>query len=134
MIKFTYERQESKVFGTICRPIAEVFFRKRDTDRWVKMSLIIDSGADVTLLPKMYARTLGIDINECEEQETRGVGGSVKIYLCDKLQARLNGTRLQAKVGFVDTADLPPLLGRIDFFDFFEICFRKREIVFEQAS
>ena len=47
MIKFGYERQESSLLGVIFRPIAEIYIKKKGEE--------IDSGADVTLLPSMYA-------------------------------------------------------------------------------
>lgn len=35
-----------------------------------------------------------------------------------------------AMVGFIDSDDLPPLMGRTDFFNRFEVCFKKDEVIF----
>ncbi len=81
MIKFGYERQESSLLGVIFRPIAEIYIKKKGEEKWYRVLMIIDSGADVTLLPSMYAGILGVDLNECKKQKTRGIGGFAYLYL-----------------------------------------------------
>lgn len=132
VIKFPYERQESKIFGTILRPIAEIYFQKRG-GKWLRISMIVDSGADITLLPKMYAGVLGIDTNECRKEETKGVGGEAEIYLCKDLVVKIGEGELNIVAGFIDE-DIPPLMGRADFFNTFEVCFKKDELVFKEKE
>jgi len=128
VIKFGYERQESSLLGVIFRPIAEIYIKKKGEEKWYRVLMIIDSGADVTLLPSMYAGILGVDLNECKKQKTRGIGGFADVYITD-MEARIGGEKMRTFVGFIE-GDIPPLMGRTDFFGTFEVFFKRDEILF----
>ncbi len=128
MIKIGYEKQESSLFGVIFRPVAEIYLKKKGEEKRYKISTIIDSGADVTLLPGMYAGILGVDLKECTKQKTRGIGGFADIYIT-KMEARIGSEEIRTFVGFIE-GDIPPLMGRTDFFRKFEIYFKTNEILF----
>ena len=66
--------------GTIWRPYATVMIRGSN-QRWISVEMVVDSGADHTLLPGRYAALLGIDLHACVKRATAGVGGPENIYL-----------------------------------------------------
>lgn len=82
LVKFKYEKEDSPLFGTIHRPVADVFMKNVKTGRWQPMTALVDSGADYTLLPFWFSAPLGIDLaHDCEKGSTIGVGGEVDVYL-----------------------------------------------------
>ena len=45
--------------------------------------MIVDTGADYTLLPRFLAPVLGIDLNkDCQKLKTSGVGGEERVFFC----------------------------------------------------
>lgn len=82
VVKFDYEKEDSPLFGTIYRPVADVLLQNIKTRRWQPVTMLVDSGADYTLLPFWFSVPLGIDLaRDCEEETTLGVGGEVGVYL-----------------------------------------------------
>lgn len=75
-ITFKFEKAHSRIFGAIHRPVAVVEFQSRRSKKWTKVKVLVDSGADYTLLPWFLAEDLEIDPEkDCDLFETRGVGG-----------------------------------------------------------
>ena len=93
---------------------------------------LIDSGADVSVIPKEVAELLGLDINKNKE-EARGIGGKVPA-----IQTNINieigkpheiyNFNIPVKVIMSDMdEEIPILLGRVGFFDKFIIIFNQKE-------
>jgi hypothetical protein len=96
--------------------------------------MIIDTGADYTIMPKRYAPLLGIDVNvDCIEHGTQGIGGSETVYLCHDVTVRLGHWERRIPLGFLDRDDIPPLLGRQDFLETFRVIFEGHETIFVQS-
>ena len=95
--------------------------------------MIIDTGADYTLLPRFLASLLGIDFaKDCRIIDTQGVGGSSRVYLFkDKIKVRIGDFHRQIPLGFLDNDYIPPLLGRHEFFETFRVVFEKFNTTFE---
>jgi predicted aspartyl protease len=93
---------------------------------------LLDSGADISVIPKDVADLLGLDLTG-EKEETRGIGGKVPAVQ-SKLTIELGKPHegytydLPVKV-ILDGADeeIPILLGRAGFFDKFIITFNQKE-------
>ncbi|KKR87358.1 hypothetical protein A2875_02745 [Candidatus Gottesmanbacteria bacterium RIFCSPHIGHO2_01_FULL_46_14] len=120
-IRFPFERERSSLFGWVYRPYAVVSFWSKKWDEWLDIGMIVDSGADYTMLPRTYIAELGIDgKHETRELSTRGVGGSSRVYLLRrKHRIKLGRWERQIPLGFIDAIDIPPLLGRQDFMETF---------------
>lgn len=112
-VKFPFEVRSSGIFGPIRRPIAKVDFWSRVRNDWVELIMLVDTGADYTLLPKFYAEDLGINLErESVPYTTLGVGGSETVYLLKELRAKLGRWEFSPPVGFLERDNIPPLLGR----------------------
>ncbi len=129
-VSFDYEDKGLCRWGRIYRPIAKVIF-KHTNDRTAFVAMVVDTGADYTILPRNIAQRLKIDFSkDCEESVTTGVGGSKKIYfLKTKLETDLGGIKNKVPVAFFDSDDVPPLLGRLGFLELFETTFTKNKKV-----
>jgi hypothetical protein len=128
---FTFHKIQSDIFGWIYRPYAEViFYGKHGQPRIITM--VVDTGADYTILPRREAAILGYDLSQdCVAQTTFGVGGPQTVYLLKRTEIELAETKLTIPVGFLDSNNVPPLLGRHQFIELFKTCFNNHVVSFE---
>ena len=121
-LRFPFDKSPSEILGYVYRPIAKVHFWSRKINGWVEVIMIVDTGADYTLLPRFYATDLGIDLKkECKAHWTGGIGGREKVYLFRKAKVRLGKWERIVPIGFLDRDDIPPLLGRQGFLETFNV-------------
>ena len=75
--------------------------------------MLVDTGADYTLLPQHYASHLGIHLDRDRHVfETMGIGGSERVYLVRRWPMQLGPWEREIPLGFLTRNDIPPLLGR----------------------
>lgn len=113
-IVFPYEEKKSNIFPKVRRPVAEVYFYSKLTGGWLRYKMIVDSGADYTILPRYCSVDLGINLNtDCLKKVTSGVGGQETVWFL-KRRAKIKIADFQAKIplGFINSDEIPPLLGR----------------------
>lgn len=130
---FPYRLEKSKLTpeGTLPRPVAEVEILG-PSGQWVKFAPYVDSGADITLVPREAGDLLGLDVATGEEREVTGVGGAkLKVHI-HTLRMRLAGVEFGARIGFAHADGwVPYLLGRLDIFERFDISFEQGRVCFE---
>lgn len=126
-ILFPYEEKRSNIFKVVKRPIALVDIWSTNLNKFLTYSFIVDTGADYTLLPKTIAKDLGIDIlKDCYPYESKGIGGKEQVYfLKKKISIMIGEVKRQIPIGFLQRDDIPPLLGRHQCLDTFEVLFSK---------
>jgi|SRR3989338_11537053 len=93
-------------------------------------TVLIDSGADVSAVPKHVAELIGLNISG-EKEEAFGIGGAVpavesKMHLEFGKSHERYSFDIPVKVILAD-CDFPPLIGRNGFFDKFVISFKQSE-------
>lgn len=122
-IVFPYEEKESNIFPKIRRPIADVYFWSKLTKGWLRYKMIVDSGADYTILPYYCSVDLGINLNsDCLKKETSGVGGQETVwFLKRKAKIKIADSQIKIPLGFINSNDIPPLLGREGCLNLFRI-------------
>jgi len=132
MITFRYKEEPVGATQIIKRPVADVYLRRKD-GTWIEFHPYIDSGADVTLIPLTLGKLLGFSVDDQKIEEIGGIRGSVPIVY-KKNRIRIGNMELTAKLGWALSEDVPPLLGRSDIFEVFNITFRQSEgiITFEK--
>lgn len=95
---------------------------------------LVDSGADITALPKGIAEILGLDLSG-EREDVIGIGGKVpavnstcNIIIKGRGKHETYSFLLHVKVILEEKEDnFPVLLGRKDFFENFDITFKEKE-------
>ena len=135
MITFKYRAERGEFDEVVYRPVATVEFLSRNGE-WIRAHPYIDSGADVTLLPLSLGRLLGLEIKGEELRELRGVSGHGVPVVFYSLCIKIGSFDFEAHVAWALIEEVPPLLGRSDVFDHFDVTFkqRDREIVFEERN
>ncbi len=129
-LTFPFEKSSSPILGKIYRPIAQVFFFSKIKNRWYGAWMIVDTGADYTLLPKYFSVRLGVNLKkDCKVFKTAGIGGEEKVYLLKGARVKLGKWEKRIPVGFLDRDEVPPLLGRYSFMEKFETLFSTNHTV-----
>jgi hypothetical protein len=93
---------------------------------------LIDSGADQIIMPATFADIFGIDRSSCPERSIVGVSMEPMVGFVGQLWLRIERQReaFLAPVVFID-ADVPVLLGRERFFDYYRVKFYQDKNIFE---
>lgn len=130
-VKFSFENAGQGTFGRILRPIAKVTFKSSSVEKWVDVWMIVDTGADYTILPRHFSEKLRISLEkDCIKDVTKGVGGEQAVYLCkSKIQAKIGSLERNVPLAFLDSDEVPPLLGRLGFLETFNTEFLRSHVV-----
>lgn len=126
-LTFDFERPYDLVANH--RPLTLVNFRNEDPTShrligFVRVACLVDSGADVTLLPAAMAVPLGIDLSTLPRRPMMGVGGRAYGTGAQQLRAEICGKWVPVPVSFM-APELrhTAILGRAGAFDAMNIVF-----------
>lgn len=126
MIIFKYKSEPSKIKDKfILRPVADVFIKSK-SGKWIKFNPYIDSGADVTLIPLSLGKLIGLTIDDKKIEQIGGIRGSVPViyFKCD---VKIGEIQFPAQIAWALIEEVPPLLGRTDVFDKFNVEFKQKD-------
>ncbi|MBI4999826.1 aspartyl protease family protein [Candidatus Gottesmanbacteria bacterium] len=130
VLKFPFRKEKSSVLGTIYRPVARVLFWSNKISDWVAVRMVVDTGADYTLLPRFMADELGTSLEkDCRIFTTYGIGGGERVYFLPKIKVRLGNWERMISIGFLERNEIPPLMGRHLFLETFETLFSSSHTV-----
>lgn len=125
MIVFNYKKRPTRIPGQfIYRPVAEVYLRYK-LGKWLRFNPYIDSGADNTLVPLSVGKLLGLELDKNKIEEVKGIKGNIPV-IYHKVNVGIGEFTLQVHIAWALVEDVPPLLGRTDIFDFFNITFKQK--------
>ncbi len=130
-VKFAFENAGKSFFGPVHRPIAKVSFKSLKNSIWTTTWMVVDSGADFTILPQYLSKDLEISLeDDCVKDITAGVGGEQNIYLCkNKIKAKIGPFEKEVPLAFFDSNEVPALMGRLGFLETFNTEFLKSHLV-----
>jgi predicted aspartyl protease len=97
---------------------------------------LVDSGADITLLPRSLAGEIGVVLKQCAVSVTQGVEGrGMRIYL-SQVKIQIGHWDMHIRCAFADHDRVPPLLGRLDVFSRCDITFsaKRHLVIFEKRA
>jgi hypothetical protein len=125
-LTFDYYRQYDRVVGQ--RPLMMVNFRNIDptTRRLIgaaRVLVMVDSGADVTMLPETVALGLGVRTSTLPIYPMSGIGGVSACRGEQTLLAELCGSWVPVPVVFFPVGGHLPLLGRKGAFHAMKVAF-----------
>lgn len=93
--------------------------------------MVVDTGADYTILPRHFCEKLRISLErDCIKDITFGVGGEQIIYFYkSKVKAKIRNLERDIPLAFLDNNEVPALLGRLGFLETFDAEFLKTHFV-----
>ena len=125
-VEFDFKKEESRIFGPILRPVARVILINNEKE--VAEHLYVDSGADVSLIPKSVGDWLGFNVEKEDSiTEIKGIGERGVPIIIKKLKIRIGEKLLETRIAWALIEEVPLLLGRTDVFNLFDICFKKNK-------
>lgn len=132
MIVFHYKEEEGRRQQVVKRPVADIWLQKGNT--WIEFHPYIDSGADVSLIPLSLGELLGFKVDKDEIEEIGGIRGAVPV-IYKKWPIKIGERILEILLAWALIEEVPPLLGRADIFEVFEVIFRQKEgeIIFKEV-
>lgn len=132
MIEFSYQEEYSDKFGPIFRPVAPILLTNpKKSDKFIFVTMYIDSGADVTMIPLKAGEVLGFNYEKKKVFQMHGISGSLSCIL-EKAQIKIGERSFTADITWALTDNAPFLLGRRNIFEHFKIIFneKKKKITF----
>lgn len=118
---FPYQRNSAGDFF----PVIDLFVSKND--RTVRIFVLVDSGATVSIFKEDVAEQIGITIENGKETYLGGVGGRIKGYI-HKLEVEVAGKKFLCPIVFSHEYTISfNLLGREAFFRQFKIIFEEKK-------
>ncbi|HLC80566.1 MAG TPA: hypothetical protein VJG31_02230 [Candidatus Nanoarchaeia archaeon] len=125
-VEFSFREEHSSIFGPINRPVVEVVYFNRDKE--VEGIPYLDSGADVSLIPKSLGEFLGLSMEKGDSiSEMKGVGEIGIPVIIKKINLRIGTKVLDTRIAWALIEEVPLLIGRIDIFNIFDITFKRNE-------
>ncbi|PIR43320.1 hypothetical protein COV24_03280 [candidate division WWE3 bacterium CG10_big_fil_rev_8_21_14_0_10_32_10] len=109
-------------------PVCEVNFIINNQNGPYKTFMIIDSGADISIIPKTIGEDLGL--KKTDLHYLGGVGGRVGYYI-NYINVELAGKNFTIPVAWLTNDSVPMLLGRKGVFSEFDICFKEKQEIVE---
>jgi hypothetical protein len=125
MIRFEFQKALSKRFGLILQPIIPITLTgdKRSVDVYA----ILDSGADISVIPFSVGQTIGLELDLTRRSEVQGIGEGKLPYVLSSAKIRIRDVETTARIGWALIEEVPLILGRLDVFQNFSIEFREFE-------
>lgn len=114
--------------GLIPVPLIPVKIQYKNS-KPVDTLLLLDSGADFSMIPRNFAEGLGIDCERLPVTSTSGVGGECKVgetavYISFGQRGENYEFKIPVQIPLDPKIQIVPLLGRIPLFYEFDISFR----------
>jgi len=123
-IDFDYRKEESRILGEIMRPVARVILAYHQ--KKLVEYLYVDSGADVSLIPKSVGDWLGFIIEKEDKlTEIKGTGERGVPIIIKNIHMQIGEKQFETRVAWALIEDVPMLLGREDVFPLFDVYFKK---------
>lgn len=125
-VEFDFREEKSRIFGSILRPVAALTFINNGKE--IFESVYVDSGADISLIPKSVGEALGFKIEDIDKiNEIKGIGERGIPIIEKKVKIKIGDKLFGIRVAWALIEEVPLLLGRTDIFNLFDICFKKNK-------
>lgn len=127
-LEFDFREGHSRIFGKVFRPFTSVTLKNggKETSQF----MLVDSGADLTLISKSVGDYLGLTLTSDEIIEVKGVGERGIPVVLKKVNIKIGDKEVETTLAWSLVEEIPLLLGRKDIFNNFEITFKDNKTIF----
>lgn len=124
MVKFKGKVVEIPDVGIKWIPTAEVRILADKAQYLCEM--VVDTGADITLIPRSLGEFLQLSFKDEKIREIRGIGEVAVPYLIKWVKLQIGKYEFPSRIGIALIEEVPMVLGRLDVFDNFNVEFQQR--------
>jgi hypothetical protein len=129
-VEFEYMEFPLNTGRKVSRPVARLTFEHEGNRR--PFYCLIDSGADESASFVEIGEALGIDFKDCPKSFVTGLGGEDILVYKRVIVVEAAGRRVPIDVSWQErkldpNRDFPFVIGRLSFFDSFDVEFRQHE-------
>ncbi|MBI2183365.1 MAG: hypothetical protein HYU39_00235 [Thaumarchaeota archaeon] len=113
---------------TVYRPYIELEL-KTSAGGWIRVALLVDSGADYILLPRSACEAAGYNWEAGKEFKLGGISRKAECKIIvrhQEVMVRIGGNAFPVPVAFAEIEGVPQLLGREGVFNRFDVAFKQR--------
>lgn len=132
--KFPYQPKLTKHYGVIPNPRVTIFIKA--LFGFEPVTFLVDTGADVSMLPRSWAQRLGIKLKDLSSHTMLNAAGKkMKVYRSEiTIKLDKGSKELTIPCAFTASNKTPLLLGRLGIFRIFTLEFshRKKALYFEE--
>ncbi len=125
MIEFSFKRVISPKFGQVLKPVVPVTII--GPKRRVKVFMLLDSGADISMIPHSVGEVIGLDLDMTTRSEVQGIGEGSVPYVLGQVRFQIESREVSSRIGWALIEEVPFILGRLDVFQKLAIEFREFE-------
>ena len=125
-MKFSYKAKESRIIGSILlKPFIEIeIFSKNEL--WYGLDeVLVDTGADITLIPKYIGEEVVNEIKSGEKAFLKGISPIELAVYIHRLKLKVANREFETKVAIAESDEVPAILGRFEALDNFNAEFSK---------
>ena len=98
MIKFQFEKRHTQRLGEILKPIIPVTII--GPKRSLNIFMLLDSGADLSLIPSSVGETIGLELDIENRSEVQGIGEGSVPYILNKVKLKIENIEISSRCGF----------------------------------
>lgn len=121
ILSIPYQQTLYKHFGKAINP--QITLLIKTVQGYKQMTFLIDSGAVVSALPKTMAEELGVDLTRLPRITIEGFAGKKTFAYRGEMVIKMAQNEVVIPVVFSENPQASKILGRIGFFDQFNITF-----------
>ena len=125
MIEFPFLKKRSEKLGYILKPFIPVNIIGSKCG--VKLFMLLDSGADISMIPYSVGETIGLELDMSTRSEAQGIGEGSVPYVLGQVTLQIENFKISARIGWALIEEVPFILGRLDVFKELAIEFREFE-------
>ncbi len=118
-MKFPYTKGESRIFGSILKPFISIEIFSKDGLWYGLDEVLVDTGADITLIPRYVGEVLVDDIGLGRKASIKGITPFELTVYIHTLKIRVANKEFETKVAIAESDEVPAVLGRFEALDFF---------------
>ncbi len=125
--KFPYRPKITKHYGVIPNPVVTVFIKT--PFGFEPVTFLVDTGADVSMLPRSWSKRLGINLKKLPSHTMLTASGKEMEVYHSKITIKLerNAEEITIPCAFTASDKTPILLGRLRIFKIFTLEFSHRK-------
>ncbi|MBI5400080.1 aspartyl protease family protein [Candidatus Saganbacteria bacterium] len=132
MAKYIFKGKKIDVPGVGIKWIPTANVRLISNNARYLCEMLVDTGADISLVPRSLGEFLRLNLDKEKIREIRGIGETAIPYVVKTIEFQIAKTIFSARIGIALIEEIPFILGRLDVFSVFNIEFKQKnqEIIF----